>query len=110
MNLNNCNFAGRLTKNAELGTTKGGVSKSKFRLAVNDHYDDETLFVDVLLFGKKADNLNDMLLQGRLVGLTGKLKIGSYTDENDNKRDSVCIMANDITLGPKKGEATEDKS
>ncbi len=100
MNLNCWNGAGRLTRDAEFTETKKGTPMSKFRLAVNDRRNDDTLFVNVLCFGKMAENLNPMLLKGRLVSITGKLKIDDYEDENQNKRNSVCIMADDISLGP----------
>lgn len=100
MNQNCWNGAGRLTKDAEFSTTKKGTAMSKFRLAVNDRRNDDTLFVNILCFGKMAENLNPMLVKGRLVSITGKLKIDDYEDENEVKRNSVCIMADDISLGP----------
>ena len=100
MNLNCWNGAGRLTRDAEFSETKKGTPMSKFRLAVNDRRNDDTLFVNILCFGKMAENLNPMLVKGRLVSITGKLKIDDYEDENQNKRNSVCIMADDISLGP----------
>ncbi len=100
MNLNCWNGAGRLTKDAEFSTTRRGTNMSKFRLAVNDRRNDETLFVNVLCFGKMAESLNPMLVKGRIVSITGKLKIDDYEDDNQVKRNSVCIMADDISLGP----------
>lgn len=100
MNLNSWNGAGRLTKDAEFTTTKKGTSMSKFRLAVNDRKMDDTLFINILCFGKMAENLNPMLMKGRLVSVTGKLKIDDYEDENQNKKSSICIMADEISLGP----------
>lgn len=100
MNQNCWNGAGRLTKDAEFSTTKKGTPMSKFRLAVNDRRNDDTLFVNILCFGKMAENLNPMLVKGRCVAITGKLKIDDYEDENEVKRNSVCIMADDISLGP----------
>jgi len=100
MNQNSWNGAGRLTKDAEFTTTKKGTPMSKFRLAVNDRRMDDTLFINVLCFGKMAESLNPMLLKGRLVSITGKLKIDDYEDEKQNKRSSVCIMADEISLGP----------
>lgn len=100
MNLNCWNGAGRLTKDAEFSQTKKGTAMSKFRLAVNDRRNDDTLFINVLCFGKMAENLNPMLVKGRLVSITGKLKIDDYEDEHQNKKHSVCIMADDISLGP----------
>jgi len=100
MNQNCWNGAGRLTKDAEFTNTKKGTPMSKFRLAVNDRRNDDTLFVNVLCFGKMAENLNPMLLKGRLVSITGKLKIDDYEDEQQQKKSSVCIMADEISLGP----------
>ena len=100
MNLNSWNGAGRLTKDAEFTTTKKGTSMSKFRLAVNDRRMDDTLFINILCFGKMAENLNPMLMKGRLISVTGKLKIDDYEDENQNKKSSICIMADEISLGP----------
>ena len=108
MNLNNCTFAGRLTKTAELGSTRGGTSKSKFRMAINDRRNDKTLFLNVLSFGKLAENLNEYLVQGRLVSVVGTLTVDDYKDENEVQRTSVCLMANDIQLGPEKAEKTSD--
>lgn len=100
MNLNCWNGAGRLTRNAELSTTKKGTVMSKFRLAVNDRRSDDTLYVNVLCFGKMAEALNPLLVQGRIVSITGKLKIEEYEDEQKNRKSSVCVMADDISLGP----------
>ena len=77
MNLNCWNGAGRLTKDAEFSTTKKGTPMSKFRMAVNDRRNDDTLFINILCFGKMAENLQPKLLKGRLVSITGKLKIES---------------------------------
>ena len=106
MNQNCWNGAGRLTKAAEFTTTKKGTPMSKFRLAVNDRRNDDTLFINVLCFGKMAENLNPMLMKGRLVSITGKLKIDDYEDENQNKKSSVCIMADEISLGPDPAQIT----
>ena len=100
MNQNCWNGAGRLTKDADFSETKKGTPMSKFRLAVNDRRNDDTLFVNVLCFGKMAENLNPMLQKGRLVSITGKLKIDDYEDENQQKKSSICIMADEISLGP----------
>lgn len=100
MNLNSCTLSGRLTKDADLSTTTKGTSMSKFRIAVNDRRNDDTLFVNVLCFGKAAENLQPMLTRGRLVGVQGKLQIRDYQDNEGQNRTSVAIMADNIELGP----------
>lgn len=100
MNLNCWLGCGRLTKDAEFSKTKKGTAMSKFRLAVNDRKSEETLFVNVLCFGKMAESLQSKLVKGRMVSIKGPLKIDNIEDAENNKRTSVCIMADEISLGP----------
>lgn len=108
MNVNVWLGCGRLTKDAEESVTKKGTSMSKFRLAVNDRRNDETLFLNVLCFGKMAESLNQHLLKGRLISVQGKIKVDEYEDKNGNPRNSVCVMADEISLGPNAGQKTAD--
>lgn len=103
MNVNVWLGCGRLTKDAEGSVTKKGTSMTKFRLAVNDRRNDDTLFLNVLCFGKMAESLEQHLLKGRLVSVQGKIKVDEYEDKNGNPRNSVCVMADEISLGPQKG-------
>lgn len=100
MNINTWLGCGRLTKDAEHGTTQKGTAMAKFRMAVNDRRNDDTLFLNVLCFGKMAEALKDHLTKGRLVGVQGKIKIDDYQDKDGNTRNSVCVMADEISLGP----------
>lgn len=107
MNLNCWLGCGRLTKDAEMSNTKKGTPMSKFRLAVNDRRSDETLFLNVLCFGKMAENLQSKLVKGRLVSIQGKIKIDNYEDADKNKRSSICVMADEISLGPSPDQITQ---
>ena len=100
MNVNCLLMTGRVTKDAEQLTTKKGTSMSKFRLAVNDRRSDDTLFMNVVCFGKMAESLNQYLLKGRLVSVQGKLKCDEYEDKEGVNRTSYSVMADEISLGP----------
>jgi len=100
MNINSWFGCGRLTKDAEFNLTQKGTSMTKFRMAVNDRRNDDTLYLNVLCFGKMAEALKDHLKRGRLVGVQGKIKIDDYQDKEGNPRSSVCVMADEISLGP----------
>ena len=106
MNINQWVGCGRLTKDAETSVTKKGTKMSKFRLAVNDRRNDDTLFLNVLCFGKMAEALAPHLHRGLLVGVHGKLKIDDYEDKEGVTRSSVCVMADEISLGPKSGNVS----
>ena len=72
----------------------------------NDRRNDDTLYLNVLCFGKMAEALKDHLKKGRLIGVQGKIKIDDYQDKDGNPRNSVCVMADEISLGPS-NEKTE---
>lgn len=99
MNSNCWIGCGRLTKDAEFITTRSGTPMSKFRLAINNRRNESTLFINVLCFGKMAELLNSKLVKGRIAHVQGKLNIENYEDAENNKRSSVCIMADEIELG-----------
>ncbi len=112
MNINQWVGCGRLTKDAESSVTQKGTTMSKFRLAVNDRRNDDTLFLNVLCFGKMAEALGPHLTRGLLVGVQGKIKIDDYEDKNGVNRTSICVMADEISLGPKSsnGNGTPEPS
>jgi single-strand DNA-binding protein len=110
MNMNSWTGCGRLTRDAEFSHTTGkGTAMSKFRLAINSYRqgEEQTMFMNILCFGKLAENLNDKLLKGRLVAIKGPLKIDEYEDTEQNHRTSVCVMADEISLGPPPSRITE---
>ena len=109
MNINTWLGCGRLTKNAELSTTSKGTAMAKFRMAVNDRRNDDTLYLNVLCFGKMAEALTQHLTKGRLVGVQGKLKIDDYQDKEGNTKNSICVMADEISLGPSNTVTVDEK-
>ncbi len=80
--------------------TFADISSSCDRMAVNDRRNDDTLYLNVLCFGKMAEALKEHLTRGRLVGVQGKIKVDDYQDKEGNPRNSVCVMADEISLGP----------
>ena len=84
MNLNCWLGCGRLTRDAEFSTTKKGTVMSKFRLAVNDRKSEDTLYLNVLCFGKMAEALQPHLVKGRIVSVQGKVKVDEYEDAEKN--------------------------
>ena len=109
MNINTWLGCGRLTKDAELTVTQKGTPMAKFRMAVNDRRNEDTLFLNVLCFGKMAEALKDHLTRGRLVGVQGKIKIDDYQDKDGNTKNSVWVMADEISLGPSNTVSPESK-
>ena len=94
---------GRLTRDAEVTYTPGGMAIAKFCIAVNrcvksgDGWADEANYFDVQLFGKSAEALKPYLTKGKMVGIDGYLKQDRW-EKDGQKFSKVTINANDIQL------------
>ena len=94
---------GRLTRDAEVTYTPGGMAIAKMSIAVNrrvkagDGWADEANYFDVQLFGKSAENLKPYLLKGKQIAVDGYLKQDRW-EKDGQKFSKVTINANDIQL------------
>ena len=101
--LNNVNLIGRLTRDAELRYSSGGMGICKFSIAVNrsvkknDKWSDEASFFDCAMFGKMAESLKQYLTKGQQVCISGELVQNRW--EKDGKQMSrIEININHIQL------------
>lgn len=105
--INRVILVGRLTKDPEFRTTPSGVSIANFTLAVNRTFTNaqgerEADFINVVVFRKQAENVNNYLFKGNLAGVDGRLQSRSY-ENNEGKRIFVTeIVADSVQfLEPK---------
>ena len=103
--MNNLSLIGRLTRDAELKYTAGGMAVAEFALAVNERrkkgeeWVDEANFFDCTLFGKRAEALQRYLIKGKQLGVAGSLRQDRWQDkETGANRSKIRIIANDVTL------------
>lgn len=96
--MNVISLVGRLTSDPELRKTKNNKSICTFCLAVDDGYgqDKKTDFINCVVWEKQAENLCQYQGKGNRVGVTGKLKIESYTDQNGNKKSRAYVQVQSI--------------
>ncbi len=102
--LNRIFLAGNLTKDAELRYTPAGTAVSAFGIAVNTRMGknedgtpkQETLFIDVVLFGKIAESTAEYLKKGKPILIEGRLRYRSWEDNNGNKRSKHEVIASSI--------------
>jgi single-strand DNA-binding protein len=99
---------GRLTRDAELRYSGGGMAVCTFSLAVNrrtkkdENWEDEASFFDVVAFGKTAEGKAEYLGKGKQVLVEGELVQRRWEDKDGQKRSKVEIYANGIQfIGPK---------
>lgn len=107
MALNNFCFTGNLGKDCRLGNA-GGHAVCNFSVAVKSGFgnNEQTLWVDVALWGKQAESrLVDYLLKGQQVAVSGELG----TREHEGKTYLTC-RASSVSLIGKRDDSTPTQS
>jgi single-strand DNA-binding protein len=104
--VNTISIIGRLTRDPESGQTMGGTPVSKLRLAYDKPVNREKpCYVDVIVYGKNAENCNKYLEAKQQVGITGELDWEEWT-KDDVKRQRNFIVARNVTfLAKAKGDS-----
>lgn len=97
MSINLVVLTGRLTADPEIKYTKSGKAYAKFSIAVNRRYNrDETDFINVVAWDKKAELASQYMRKGTLVGITGALRVRSYETEGGEKRKITEVVVENL--------------
>ena len=104
--LNEVIVSGRLTRDSELRHTPAGTAVTDVIIASNRIWSkdsdrqEETTFVDVTIWGKQAESLQEYLVKGRHVMVVGRLKLNKWETEEGDKRSKLTMVAEKINLLP----------
>lgn len=98
--LNKVFLIGNLTREPALRFTPGGAAVGEFGLAVNRRFTvngqdkEETCFVDIVVWGKQAENCNRFLTKGASAFIEGRLQLDQWDDkESGAKRSRLRVIA-----------------
>lgn len=104
-------LTGRPGDDSKLNHMPDGTAVLKFSLAVTTGYNksERTTWWNCDLWGKQAEKLQQYLLKGKLIGVTGEPSLREYSTDS-GKRQSLEVRVNNvILLGSKpQGEAVGD--
>lgn len=116
-NLNKVTLMGRLTRDVELRYTPKGTAVADLGIAINrysgtgDERKEETVFVDVTLWGRQAEVAGEYLSKGRQVFIEGRLQLDSWQDKDSGqKRSKLKVVGESMQFiggngdGSKSGE------
>ncbi|MFH1857391.1 MAG: single-stranded DNA-binding protein [Candidatus Omnitrophota bacterium] len=111
--LNKVILMGNLTRDPELRYVPSGTAVAGFGLAVNRTYTtqagekkDEVCFVNVVVWGKQAENCSRYLNKGSLVLVEGRLTYRAW-EQGGQKRNTLEVRADRVQfLGRQKGTGT----
>lgn len=107
MNLNQINLTGNLTKDWKLEHSQNGEAYAKSTLAVN-YQKEKTLFINLVSFGKMAENLVKHTKKGNKLLVQGYLEIQNYEKDGVQKSWTNVIIQNVEFLSPKNEEKQQD--
>jgi single-strand DNA-binding protein len=104
----NCvNLVGRMIRDPEIRYTDGGLSITRFGLAVDRKFKKEgeqsADFPNCVSFGKTAEFVEKYFSKGQRIGLTGRIQTGSYTNKEGAK-----VYTTDVVV--ESAEFVESKS
>lgn len=104
MSINRVIITGNLTRDPELRATGSGMSVLKMGVAVNDRrknqqtgeWEDVPNFVDVTVFGARAEALSRFLSKGSKVAIEGKLRWSQWESQQGDKRSKLEVVADEV--------------
>ena len=93
MNINKILITGNLTADPELRYTPSGKAVLSASVANNESYTDAqgqdqkiTIFVNLEVWGKPAENFSKLVKKGQELFVEGKLRMDEWTDKQTNAR------------------------
>jgi single-strand DNA-binding protein len=110
-------LVGNLTRDVELRYSPAGTAIAKFGIATNRTYKDnvtgenkqETMFIDVTVFGRSAEIANQYLRKGSKVLIEGRLVLDQWVDSSGQKRSKHSVVAEKVQFMETKAEAQRNR-
>lgn len=96
---NSVNLLGNLTREPELRYTPNNTAVADFGLAVNNPYtqnDDDTVFIDVTVWNKGAENASEYLDKGQSVFVDGRLEFEKWESDDGTKNSKISVTAENV--------------
>ena len=106
--LNHITIMGRLTRDPELRRTGSGIAVASFSVAVDrdfggrDGGEKETDFIDCVAWRQTGEFVSKYFTKGRMIVVSGRLQIRSWTDKDGNKRRTAEVVADNVYFGDSK--------
>ena len=106
--LNHIVIMGRLTRDPELRRTGSGTAVASFTVAVDRDFgksengEKETDFIDCVAWRQTGEFVSKYFTKGRMIVVSGRLQIRSWTDKEGNKRRTAEVVAENCYFGDSK--------
>lgn len=108
--MNNVSLVGRLARDPEVRYSQGGNATcvARYTLAVsrpfkNSNGEQEADFISCVAFGKAGEFAEKFLSKGMMIGVTGRIQTGNYTDKDGKKVYTTDVVVATQEFCEKKG-------
>ena len=101
--INNVTLVGRMTRDVELRYTPQNQAVATFTLAVNRNFKNqngerEADFINCVIWRQQAENLANWAKKGALIGITGRIQIRSYENQQGQRVYVTEVVAEQFQL------------
>lgn len=104
--MNNATFAGNIGQDCRVNSVNGNqgqITVVNFSLAVDKKKKDqngnkETLWIDCAVWGKQAEALQQYLVKGQKVSVSGSVDVDTFTKNDGQIIPKLNLMIRDLTL------------
>ena len=104
---------GNLTADPELKQSTSGVSVCSFSIAVNRKYskagNNECDFINIVAWRQQAEFVTRYFKKGKPILVCGQLQTRTWTDNQNNKRYSTEVIADEVSFIESPESSTEAK-
>ncbi|MBO5308409.1 MAG: single-stranded DNA-binding protein [Lentisphaeria bacterium] len=116
--LNKVFLMGNLTRDPDTRSLPSGTTVCEFGLAMNRRFSsngkeqEESCFVEIVVWGRSAENCRQYLEKGSQVLVEGRLRYDQWEDRNGGgKRSKLSVVADQVTfIGPRRDNPQGGKS
>ncbi|MCB7129214.1 MAG: single-stranded DNA-binding protein [Candidatus Brocadiales bacterium] len=102
-NLNKVFLMGNLTRDPELRYTQSGTALASFGVAVSRNWTsqdgekkEDVCFVDITMFGKRAEIISEYFSKGSPIFVEGRLQFSQWESKDGQKRSALRVVAEDF--------------
>lgn len=113
-NFNKVILGGRITADPELKQTQSGIAVCSFSVAVNrrqarkdGEQAQQTDFITVVAWRQQAEFVTRYFRKGSSICVTGSLQVRSWTDNQNQKRYTTEVVADEIHFVDSKSEGPQ---
>lgn len=106
--INRVVLVGRLTRDPEMNMSQSNIAVTKFNLAVNRPFtskdgEQSADFINIVCFRKVAENVNQYVKKGSLVGIDGRIQTRNYENKDGQRVYVTEVVADSVQFLEPKG-------